>query len=331
MANGEEEEEDEEDYLTMSFEDPQPTKSSSIQRTARLKKEAAERGRVPSRKEREAAAAEAREKALATSLLETENAAQSKGAKMMAKMGYVSGSALGKAEDARTRPIEVQMKDDRGGIGMESEKKRKVREAAEAMRASEKKVKLSAEEYRERNMREREERRAESQWWSAMKLLQGFDEEQEEAEEAGTVEGGAKEKQNRHRHSARKPLRSISIFYRPLVKARLETERDRRMRSELSQSLSRRAYYDKPNNNEDDEDGASDDHLALPTPAVVEEEDLDQEDAELEEWEALPFADRLQRILSHLRERYHYCFWCKFRYPDAGLEGCPGLTEDEHG
>ena len=178
-------EEEEDDYLTMSFEDPKSTKTStapkesSLQRTARLKRERAEKARIPSKKEREEAAAEAREKALATSMFENENASKSIGAKMMAKMGYKAGEALGKTEDARTRPIEVQMKDDRGGIGMENEKKRKIREAMGEREEGEKRARLTAEEYRERNMREREEKRAEGQWWSAMRLLEGFEEDKE--------------------------------------------------------------------------------------------------------------------------------------------------------
>jgi len=123
MASGNEEEED--DYLSMGFGDAAPPKETSLQRTARLKKEAAERGRVPSKKELAEKAKEARDVALATQL-----DSSNKGAKMMAKMGF-KGGALGKSENARTQPIELLMKDDRGGIGMDSEKKRKIREAVE--------------------------------------------------------------------------------------------------------------------------------------------------------------------------------------------------------
>ena len=64
----------------------------------------------------------------------------------------------------------------------------------------------------------------------------------------------------------------------------------------------------------------------------LEEEDveLDQDDAELDEFEALDVADRLQKLVAYLRERWHYCFWCKYRYPDESMEGCPGITEEEH-
>lgn len=312
-------EEEEDDYLTMSFEDPKSTKASaapketSLQRTARLKRERAEKARIPSKKEREEAAAEAREKALATSMFENENASKSIGAKMMAKMGYKAGEALGKTEDARTRPIEVQMKDDRGGIGMENEKKRKIREAMGEREEGEKRARLTAEEYRERNMREREEKRAEGQWWSAMRLLEGFEEDKEK-------EGGEEEKTKK----PQRPLRSIPVLYRPLVKSRLEKDREKRMRSELQQSLSRSraAEYDEDSDGQDDGKVASETAL---------EEDLDEEDPELSELETMPFSERLEKILQYLREKYNYCFWCKCSYEDQEMEGCPGLTEDQHG
>jgi len=31
-----------------------------------------------------------------------------------------------------------------------------------------------------------------------------------------------------------------------------------------------------------------------------------------------------------LREEFNYCFWCKCTYPGEDMEGCPGLTEEDH-
>lgn len=312
--------EEEDDYLSMTFDDggsSKPAKETSLQRTARLKKEAAERARVPSKAEREEAAEEAREKALATEL-----DSSNKGAKMMAKMGF-KGGALGKTENARTRPIEIQMKDDRGGIGIESEKKRKIREAAEALNVNEKRVKLTEDEYRERNRLEREEKRQEGQMWSAMRTLEGFETDGEPGGESGEdKDDGAAEKANADASKPKSvPLRSINVLWRQLVKQRLEKERERRMRNDLAQSLSRRADYDDP-------DGEKDDKLAF---GKEVEENLEEEDEELDEFQALPVGERLDKILAYLREKYCYCFWCKFRYPDEEMDGCPGLTEDEHG
>ncbi|KAF4602243.1 hypothetical protein EYR40_005448 [Pleurotus pulmonarius] len=42
--------------------------------------------------------------------------------------------------------------------------------------------------------------------------------------------------------------------------------------------------------------------------------------------------DRLQLVLSYLREQYFYCFWCGTQYPDEEEmeELCPGIDEELH-
>jgi hypothetical protein len=310
---GSQSEDEEDDYLNMTFDDPATTKKeTSLQKTARLKREAAERGRIPSKAEKEAAAAAAREKALATEL-----DSSNKGARMMAKMGFKAGGGLGAAgNEGRTRPVELGMKDDKGGIGADSEKKRKIREAAEAAENGVKRTKLTVEGFRERNVREQEEKRVEGMWYGAMKILEAFEEDgikkDDEVKEPEAGKDAGKD------DSIKRPLKSMNVLYRPLVRDRLAKERERRARYDLTQSLSRNEEY-----TEED----ADDRLALSS----EVQDLDEDDPELEEYEGLPIADRLDKVIKHLRETYWYCFWCKYRYEDAGMEDCPGLTEDEHG
>lgn len=300
-------EEDEDDYLNMTFEDPvNSKKETSLQKAARLKKEAAERGRVASKAEKQAAADAAREKALATSLESSTN----RGAKMMAKMGFKPGSALGAAgNEGRINPLEVNVKEGKEGIGIDSEKKRKIREQADAMEQGVKRTKLSEGEFRERNRIEREEKRAEGMWWGGMKVLEGF--ESENGETAGKDDEAG-------RDAPKRPLKYVNLLWRPLVKDRAEKERDRRARYDLTQSLSRNPEY----TSED-----ADDKIAL----GAEVEDLDEEDPELDEYIALPAAERLEKVVRYLLEKHRYCFWCKYRYEDVGMEGCPGLTEEEHG
>lgn len=297
----------------MTFDDPATTKKeTSLQKTARLKKEAAERGRIPSKAEKEAAAAAAREKALGTEL-----DSSNKGAKMMAKMGFKAGGGLGAAgNEGRTRPVELGMKDDKGGIGADSEKKRKIREAAEVAESGVKRTKLTVEGFRERNVREREEKRLEGMWYGAMKILEAFEEDGDEKDDE--VKKSEASNDAGKDDSTKRPLKSMNVLYRPLVRDRLTKERERRARYDLTQSLSRNEEY-----TEED----ADDKLALSS----EVQDLDEEDSELEEYEALPIAEKLDKIIKYLREKYWYCFWCKYRYEDAGMEDCPGLTEDEHG
>ena len=112
---------DEDDYLTMSFPEPQsPTKAeTSHQRRLRQQREAEARGRPKSKAELAAEAERARESALATSIAD-----QSKGAQMMAKLGYRPGSTLGAPGNvhARSEPIGIETKEGREGIGALREK-----------------------------------------------------------------------------------------------------------------------------------------------------------------------------------------------------------------
>ncbi|KAK0321015.1 hypothetical protein LTR82_007932 [Friedmanniomyces endolithicus] len=301
----------EDDYLSMAFGDPATlAKETSLQRTTRLKREAAERGRILSKKELALQAKAAREAALATEL-----DSSNKGAKMMAKMGF-KGGALGKTENARTQPIEILMKDDKGGIGMDSEKKRKIRETAAEMEGQQKCKKVDEDEYRQRTRDEREERKAEGQMWSAMKALESFD---TDGSNGGDKTDSGANMGNHQNITISPPLASVNILWRMLAKQRLERERERRMRYDLDQSLTQRADYEDP-------DADDDDKAALGTDV----EELDEEDPELVEFVSLKPAVRLERVLGELRQKYNYCFWCKYRYPDESMEDCPGLTEDEH-
>jgi len=109
------------------------------------------------------------------------------------------------------------------------------------------------------------------------------------------------------------------------VRAREEAERDRRMRYDLEQSLSRLPTYE-------DEDEDEDDKRAMGKSKTIYEvaEDLDEEDPGLDEFNALEPEEKLSRLVEHLRKEHHYCFWCKFTYPDESMDGCPGLTEEDH-
>jgi len=230
---------------------------------------------------------------------------------MMAKLGFKPGSALGAPsnKNALTEPLGVAMKEDRGGIGMENERKRKFREEVETVQ---KVQKVEEEGYRERVGREREERRVEGLVQAAMRVAEGL--EEGEGVERCTGEGDAGEKKSRII-----PSKHINVLWRGLVRQREEKERERRMRYDLHQSLSRNATYEDPEEDKQDRQAWGD-----------EEEEVEEEDPELDEFNALQLAERLKRLVGYLREQYRYCFWCKFRYPDEEMEGCPGLEENDH-
>jgi len=318
--------EEEDDYMNFAVAEPKPTKiETSIQRRARLKREAEERARPKSKAQIRADEEAARAAALATSI-DSDN----KGFRMMAKMGF-KGGALGKEGEGRVDPVSLAMKEDRSGIGLESEKKRKFREEMEKREIDTKKAKVDEGDYRERMRLEREEKRFESQIIGAMKVSEKLDEDEsnattteakteeqaQDAADASEADVIASAKSNKTEN--RKPLSSINVLWRGTVKHRREKERARRMRYDLHQSLSKLPTYDDPDEDEQYKH-------ALGT----EEEELEEEDPELDEFNALEPAIRLGKLVEYLRERHHYCFWCKHQYPDATMEGCPGLTEDDH-
>ncbi|OHE98856.1 G-patch domain-containing protein [Colletotrichum orchidophilum] len=354
---------EEDDYMNMTFDEPAPTAKSqpetSLQRRQRLKREGEIRGRIKSKEELAAEEEVAREKALSRSLLEDAAAKKSKGFAMMAKMGFKAGGALGAktangggASDARTEPIAVEVKGDRGGIGMESERKRKVREAAERIEEElreGKRVRVDPLEYRDRVRQEREVARVQAQVFAAQRLSERMAEEREG--EAGLqvidrIDGkgkdddgdddsadGKKMEEKMEEKKEKRPtagaasrlLKSINVLWRGLARHREEKERDRRMRYDLEQSLSRLPTY------EDDEEDA-DDRTALGKKQIVyvTADDLDEEDPELDQFNELEDAEKLRRLVEYLRREHRYCFWCKFTYPDDEMDGCPGVTEEDH-
>ncbi|KAK3330407.1 G-patch domain-containing protein [Apodospora peruviana] len=349
---------DEDDYMKMTFADAPATTmpETSLQRRQREKREAEIRGRVKSKAELAAEEEAKRETALSKSLLaDPAVAKKSKGLAMMAKMGF-TGGALGSkdsAHTARTEPIKIFVKDGREGIGLESERKRKLREAAEAAGEAAKKVKVDESEYRERMRREREEARHEKQLHAAQKVAEMMDEEKGIA--PSVVAHDTAEKQSpppppppgdqdkttgeatsvdKKRPSSSRPLKSIPVIYRGLVRSREEAERNRRMRHDLEQSsssgggglLARLPTFEDP-----EED--ADDRKALGKTAAityVTADDLDDEDEELNAFSALDAAEKLRHVVLYLREKHKYCFWCKFAYLDAEMDGCPGVEEEDH-
>ncbi|KAL5612381.1 hypothetical protein BROUX41_000090 [Berkeleyomyces rouxiae] len=320
------EEEEEDDYMTMSIMEPtQPTQETSFQRTQRLKKEAMARGRPKSKAELAHDEAVARDAALSTSLLDAPGAKKSKGLAMMAKMGF-AGGGLGKKTEmgqgsGRAEPIRVEIKSDKGGIGLEAERKRKLREEAERLEcageaadgenptAKKKPKVLDPLEYRNRLARERETERIASQVVAAQRIALRLDEDGRETAQTHATD-----------------VAGVNVLWRGLVKTRREAERQKQLKRRLDESLS--AMHGGFEAAEDDDDRMAmgkDVSSLLPL-----DEDEASDDKELEEFEGLEPARKLNRLLVHLRETHRYCLWCKSAYPDAEMDGCPGITEEEH-
>ncbi|WZH44785.1 G-patch domain-containing protein [Fusarium acuminatum] len=319
--------EEEDDYMNMSFDDPTPAKETSLQRTQRLKREARARGVIKSKEQIAEEEEIAREKALSTSMLDDAKAKKSKGFAMMAKMGFTGGGLGKKTEEGdapgRTEPIKVSVKDDRGGIGLDNEKKRKIREAAEERDI--KAAKMDPDEYRERVRKEREDARLEKQFFAAQRTAERMDDEKAELSGTNPQIPKAKDQADKSAPISSRPLKSIPLLYRGLARHREEAERDRRMRYDLEQSLSRLPTYEDDQEDADDKRALGKGHTVYATA-----EDLDEEDEELDQFNELEIGERLRRVVEYLRKKHQYCFWCKMAYPDAEMEGCPGLTEEDH-
>ncbi|CRG92189.1 hypothetical protein PISL3812_09245 [Talaromyces islandicus] len=338
---------DEDDYMSMVIEEPR-AKETFSQRKLRLQRESEARARVPSKAERAAAEEARREHALASSVLDPAN----KGYKMMLKLGFSPGDSLGKKQadptkpeshegrvtpttttatttttdggegssasdwvQSRAEPLRLVVKEDRGGIGLDSEKKRKFR--ADVAGVS-KKSKAEEGEYRERMRLEREERRIEGQVHAAQKVAEKLD--------ADLLSSTQSEKTSTAR---------TNVLYRGLVREREERERDRLVRQALETSLPS-SFFPKPRlpgsskeEDENDEDHPDDEKDDSRQHSFFEQ-DQDTEDPELDEFNALAAGERLQKLVLYLREKHWYCFWCKSRYEDSTLEGCPGITEEDH-
>ncbi|EHL03357.1 putative Coiled-coil domain-containing protein 75 [Glarea lozoyensis 74030] len=300
---------EEEDYMSMIVAEPTipKVKETYTQRLRRKALESEARGRTKSKAERALEEAAAREDALAKSLLEDENASKSKGLKMMAKMGF-KGGALGKKGedgqglmDGRLEPVGVVIKEDRGGIGLDNEKKRKIREEFES---ESKRVKAEEGDYRDRVRRERELAKLEGQVAAAQRVAERLDGEREE-EAAGITGDGVPNGSISSKKINTQPLKSINVLWRGLIRGREEKERDRRM------SLSRLPTYDDPDEDKDYRQALGKEHTQH-----VLVEDLEEEDPELDAFNELEPAERLEQLISHLRRDFNYCFWCKFSYPD---------------
>ncbi|KAF3708404.1 G patch domain-containing protein 11 Coiled-coil domain-containing protein 75 [Channa argus] len=157
---------DEEDYMSDAFlgkiQDVKPGVSMVRRVKEAMKREAQQKeknitNRQKSYKEQEK---ESRETALQSSITN-----ENKGFALLQKMGYKAGQGLGKQGAGRVDPIPLNIKTDRGGIGMEEVKKRKAEEELENYRqkvhAKQQNENKSLQDFRSRVRTEREERKIE--------------------------------------------------------------------------------------------------------------------------------------------------------------------------
>ncbi|XP_070697276.1 G patch domain-containing protein 11 isoform X2 [Pempheris klunzingeri] len=157
---------EEEDYMSDAFlskiQDVKPGVSMVRREREAMKKETLQKevnmkNRQKSYRQQEK---EGREEALQSTI-----SSSNKGFALLQKMGYRAGQGLGKEGAGRVDPIPLNIKTDRGGIGMEEVKKRKAEEELERrqqkVRVKQQNETKSLEDFRSRVRTEREERKTE--------------------------------------------------------------------------------------------------------------------------------------------------------------------------
>lgn len=248
--------------------------------------------------------------------------ASNKGFRMLAKLGYQPDTTLGKSQGALKEPVKIEMKTSRGGIGFVSETQKRQREAIERETEQFKRAKLDLDGYREQMSKQREEERARRQVFRAQKVAEHL--ESDESSNDGQIDKDHNDHVEEQNFSGvdKRCLKSIDVVWRGLIRHQREKERDADLQQLKSRGL--------PQDNSSEDQSLEEPKSGQKKGEIFVEEDLDEEDSELEEFEALDPKEQLQRVVEYLRHTHRYCFWCMHQYPDEEMDGCPGVTEGDH-
>jgi hypothetical protein len=272
------------------------------------------------------------------------------------------GSAEGDDRPA-IEPIRIQVKRDRAGIGAEEERKEKERKehSAEGDGPDTKRLRLDDMDplaYRDRLRQEREAGRLERQIHAAQvvaeRMARGDDGEDDDdnskdempLSEVNVLWRGLVKERRAKEHEREQRIKAQRLL-------------DDRLRSMVHGDKEKTTNYGafvQEGNDGDDDDDDKNDRIARGTGPDKssylkrgmnksipigdgehdnEDEDEDEskqddKDEELDEFNALEPQERLQQVVDWMRQNRRYCFWCKFKYSDDDLEGCPGPTEEDH-
>ncbi|KAM8704421.1 hypothetical protein ACLKA7_008945 [Drosophila subpalustris] len=160
--------EEEDDYMSDKFlSGLQEVRPSLVNNRAKKRQIQVETKQAEhNKRQREAAKATIVDNGRLQQTLSKPLAADNKGFQLLAKMGYKAGSGLGKNEDARTEPIGISIKNDRGGLGRDAAiaeltaKRQELRRAHLLRKAGiESSGEISTEAYRRRATQKAEERK----------------------------------------------------------------------------------------------------------------------------------------------------------------------------
>ncbi|KAG0353293.1 hypothetical protein BG005_007406 [Podila minutissima] len=352
---------EEEDYMSEAFlkslvsasENTMTKKQNMTYSERRRQKEREHLANLPKPlKERER---EAREKGLETAIGE-----ENKGMAMLLKMGFKKGGTLGVSKheekspsatdqvtsstlssgsDALRAPLAIQMKQGRGGLGMDTLKKQKEQEEVE------KSLKRAHDafdvDYRGSKRDQFEHDKVSRHLGAAQAICMQLDVKKA----AKDVQEGREENEDtpepgQEGREFRRMGRSNSFWWiadntpDDLVGTRMMG-----LAAPVATTTSKgRRNFDLS----DDEDGDLEDRkekrvrLSTPDPiddvAVEEKEEPEAQWGEKPAYAELTVYEKLEKVVRYLRQEHSYCFWCSAQYYGQQdlEENCPGESEDNH-
>ncbi|KAJ6629166.1 hypothetical protein B0H10DRAFT_2173116 [Mycena sp. CBHHK59/15] len=224
---------------------------------------------------------------------------------IMMKMGFKPGQSLGRPEETdlahKIEPLPINEWAGKKGIGLGSKRPPSPTAAERVAKMAKMADHTSHRDFRDRAKHEYEERRAEGRLAPAQRTCASLD------EKAGKLSfpPGLSEALNLHT-----TLEFSTTSNRERDQASIEARLRRQMMADTLQPL-----------------GTVDDVFDLTTVSPT------QFPSEvLEEVATFCAPDRLQLVLSYLREKYAYCFWCGSQYEnEEDMESqCPGIDEEAH-
>ncbi|KAG0214638.1 hypothetical protein BGX28_001676 [Mortierella sp. GBA30] len=367
--------EDEEDYMSQSFLDSLVNNGSKDIQSAKAEMTYSERRR---QKEREHLAnlpkpLHIREKEAREQGLDKEIGEENKGMAMLLKMGFKKGGTLGIAKhdsgarsssgfsektssqhtspgiggwtDALRTPIAIQMKQGRGGLGMDTAKRRQ--EEEELQKREQETHRVYDENFRGQKITQFEHEKRKRQLGAARGICMRMDAQKLAADPIQLF--GAKQTASEDDGEAsprpRRMGRSNSFWWiSDSVPDELLGTKLIGPGAEVGQAqgppLSSGNF-----DHSDEEDGDLESNKEKPKKRIkldplliTGDEDLatqleqDPKWGERPDFAQLEDSEKIEKIVQYLRVEHSYCFWCSAQYdgPEDLAENCPGETEDDH-
>jgi len=302
-----------------------------------------------------------REETLKKSLLNESN----KGFNLMLKMGYEKGKALGSQASTSAKliePISVEIKTDRGGLGQNEEKKRKLKEYSRLKQDQNQTEKQLADAYLDNKRNRFLIRRLHSDLFKCQKVCYQLDSGRDchKPEIAkwywpNHIIKAISQKEFLDTESNVAQPNSLDTSTQPQVELDFtKTAKCLSPNEDIKQPVDFKVVYEerlslflrdetsnnsklaKHSSNPDKETSDDDDHeeaedkmfnTCCDINKEKENSDLDSGNEEAEELTEEMIRYRIDRICLYLRETYSYCVWCACRYENSEIlaTNCPGI------